>query len=93
MVLFEMSNKTIGIVVAILVVVVSLFGYQMWHVSPSWVIETVTIVANTESGCIAQTMDGFPVNIGPCDGKEGDIITAKVDTKLKERAAAVNPPV
>jgi len=53
--------------------------------------ETVKIVANTESGCIAETMDGFPVNIGPCDANEGDIISAKVDTKLKERAAAVNP--
>jgi flagellar basal body-associated protein FliL len=89
--LVEISNKTIMIGVAVVVVVVSLFGYQMWHVSPSWVMETVKIVANTESGCIAETMDGFPVNIGPCDANEGDIISAKVDTKLKERAAAVNP--
>ena len=89
--MYEFSNKTLKIGVTVVVVTALLFGYQMWHVSPSWVMETVKIVANTESGCIAETMDGFPVNIGPCDANEGDIISAKVDTKLKERAAAVNP--
>jgi len=79
------------IVIAIICVAVALFGYLMWYVSPTEILETVKVIANTESGCIAETMDGFSVNIGPCDAKEGDIISAKVDAKLKERALLMNP--
>ena len=72
-------------------VAVSLFAYLMWYVAPEENIERVKIIAVTESGCIAETMDGFAVNIGECDAEAGDFVMAPVDQKAKERAAAMNP--
>ena len=69
----------------------ALFAYMMFFTAPEEVLERVQIVAVTESGCIAQTMDGFAVNIGNCQAQEGDFVVALVDQKLKDRAAAMNP--
>ena len=68
-----------------------LFAYLMWYVAPEENVETVKVIAVTESGCIAETLDGFAVNIGQCDQQPGEYTTALVDKKLKERAAAMNP--
>jgi len=77
--------------VAILATGIILLMYLAWYVSPNEIVETVTIIANTESGCIGETNDGFPINIGPCDSKAGDMISAMVDVKYKQREAAMNP--
>jgi flagellar basal body-associated protein FliL len=66
-------------------------GYMLWFVSPNQVTEMVKVVAVTESGCIAETMDGFAINIGPCNAQPGERIMATYDAKVKERAAAMNP--
>jgi hypothetical protein len=66
-------------------------AYMLWYVSPNHVTEMVRVVAVTESGCVVETMDGFAINIGPCNGKPGELITATYDAKIKERAAAMNP--
>lgn len=79
------------IVILIIITSLILLSYLSWYVSPTEVAETVKIIANTESGCIAETLDGFPVNIGPCNANEGDMISAMVDSKFKEREAAMNP--
>ncbi|MGD2106432.1 MAG: hypothetical protein PVH93_02395 [Nitrosopumilaceae archaeon] len=71
---------------------ISLFAYLMSYTAPEEVAERVKIIAVTDSGCIAETMDGFAVNIGQCNTQEGDFIVALVDQKIKERAAAMNPP-
>lgn len=89
--MFENSKYSLMIVIAIISVGILLFGYLMWYVSPTEFAETVIIIANTESGCIAETEDGFPVNIGPCNANPGDMISAMVDSKFKEREAAMNP--
>lgn len=68
-----------------------LFVYLMWYVAPSENMELVRIVAVTESGCIAETSDGFAVNIGECRGKPDQYVMAPVDTKVRERAALMNP--
>ena len=70
---------------------ISLFAYLMWYVSPAEVIERVEIIAVTDAGCIAETPDGYAVNIDQCDAKAGDYVMAPVDQKLKERAAMMNP--
>ena len=86
------SKKPMIQVLAILGVIAAVgLGYMFWYVSPANVTEMVKVVAVTESGCIAETMDGFAVNIGPCNAKPGDLITATYDSKIKERAAAMNP--
>ena len=53
--------------------------------------ETVKVIAVTPEGCIAETMDGFSVNIGDCQAEPGQFVNAVVDQKVKERAAAMNP--
>ena len=89
--LFENSRFTVLLALAMIGVAILALGYLTWYVSPTEIAETVEIIANTENGCIAETLDGFSVNIGACDAKAGDMITAMVDTKFKEREAAMNP--
>ena len=63
----------------------------MFYVAPAETTEMVKIIAVTDEGCIAETLDGYSVNIGPCQGEPGEFIDALVDQKLKERAAQMNP--
>ncbi|MDX1595915.1 MAG: hypothetical protein R3327_03145 [Nitrosopumilaceae archaeon] len=86
------DKKSLFIISGIIAVIaVSLFVYLMWYVTPEENLERVKIIAVTESGCIGETMDGFAVNIGNCQAEPGDVVTAPVDKKAKERAAAMNP--
>lgn len=78
----------IGIVVSIGLVG---FAYLMFYVAPAEVLETVKVVAVTDSGCIAETLDGHAVNIGKCNAAPGEYISALVDQKVKERAELMNP--
>ena len=86
------GKRSLLIVSGILAAIgVSLFAYLMFYTAPEEVTERVKIIAVTDEGCIAETMDGFAVNIGQCQAQEGDFIVALVDQKTKERAAAMNP--
>ena len=86
------GKKSIFIVGGIIAIVATLlFAYLMWYVAPEENLETVKVVAITEDGCIAETLDGFSVNIGDCQAQPGEYISASVDKKAKERAAAMNP--
>ena len=67
------------------------FAYLMYYVEPAEVLETVKVVAVTDSGCIAETLDGHAVNIGECNAEPGQYISALVDQKVKERAELMNP--
>ena len=77
-----------GIIGAIAVVGIL---YMTVFVEPALIEEQVKLIAVTQSGCIAETLDGFAVNIGQCNAQPGDIIMALVDQKVKERAMAMNP--
>jgi flagellar basal body-associated protein FliL len=66
-------------------------AYMTVFVAPDLRDEMVKVISVTESGCIAETMDGFAVNIGKCDAQSGDLIMAQVDQKVKQRAKAMNP--
>jgi hypothetical protein len=68
-----------------------LFAYLMFYTAPAEKMEIVKIIAITNDGCIAETMDGFSVNIGDCNGQPGQYVNALVDQKTKERAALMNP--
>jgi len=86
------DKKSLLIVSGILAAIgISLFAYLMFYTAPAEVTERVQVIAVTDEGCIAETMDGFAVNIGQCQAQEGDFIVALVDQKTKERAAAMNP--
>ena len=83
------SLLIVGGVIAI--VAVLLFAYLMWYVAPDEYTERVKVIAVTEAGCIAETFDGFAVNIGDCSIQQGEYVNAIIDKKFKERAAAMNP--
>ena len=68
-----------------------LFAYLMFYTAPEENMELVKIIAVTDDGCIAETMDGYAVNIGDCNAKPGQYVDALVDQKTKERAALMNP--
>jgi flagellar basal body-associated protein FliL len=78
----------VGIIGGIALVGVS---YMMIFVEPNTIEEQVKVIAITDAGCIAETLDGFAVNIGPCNAQPGEIVMALVDQKVKERAMAMNP--
>jgi hypothetical protein len=86
------DKRSLLIVSGILAAIgISLFAYLMFYTAPAEVMERVQVIAVTESGCIAETMDGFAVNIGQCSTPEGSYVVAPVDQKAKDRAAAMNP--
>ena len=85
------KNSTFIIAGVIAVGAGLLFAYLMFYTSPEENMEMVKIIAVTKEGCIAETMDGFAVNIGDCNGEPGKYVNALVDQKTKERAALMNP--
>lgn len=86
------NTKSLLIVGGVIAVVaVSLFVYLMWYTSPDQIEERVKVIANTDEGCIVETLDGYAINVGPCDFEPDEYIIAPIDQKLKERAALMNP--
>lgn len=86
------SNKSTLIVGGVIAVVaVSLFAYLMFYTAPEQIEERVKVIANTDEGCIVETLDGYAINVGPCDFEPNEYVIAPIDQKLKERAALMNP--
>jgi hypothetical protein len=85
------KNSTFIVAGVIALVAGLLFAYLMFYTAPSETIEMVKIIAVTDEGCIGETMDGYSVNIGDCNGEPGQFVGALVDQKVKDRAAAMNP--
>lgn len=81
------NNKIlIQIFIVLIVMATSLFVYVLWTSTSDKITERVRIIANIGEGCIAETHDGFAVNIGPCDAFPGEVIVATYDAKSKEQA-------
>ena len=70
---------------------VLLFAYLMFYTSSAETTELVKIMAVTGDEYVAETTDGFAVNIDDCNAKPGQYVDALVDQKKKERAALMNP--
>ena len=86
------SMKTYVMIGGILAAIFAIgLAYMTMFVAPEEVMERVKVIAVTESGCIVETFDGFAFNVGQCNAQAGDMITAPVDQKVKERALAMNP--
>ena len=87
------SGKNTTLIIAGVIVLGAglLFAYLMAYTAPAEKMEMVKIIAITNEGCIAETMDGFSVNIGDCNGEPDQYVNALVDQKIKERAALMNP--
>lgn len=88
----QSNKKSIFIIAGVILVgAVLLLSYLMWYVSPEEYVERVKVIAVTDAGCIAETFDGYAVNIGNCKVQQGEYVNAVIDKKVKERAAAMNP--
>ncbi len=86
------SKKSLLMVVGVIAIAsVLLFAYLMWYVAPEEKVETVKVIAVTDTACVGETLDGFAVNIGDCQAEPGQYVNAHVDQKTKERAALMNP--
>ena len=85
------KNTTFIIAGVITLGAVLLFAYLMFYTAPAETMELVKIIAVTDDGCVAETMDGYAVNTGDCNAKPGQYVDALVDQKTKERAALMNP--
>jgi len=67
-----------------------LFIYLMFYTAPTEETELVKIIAVTDNGCVAETMDGYAVNMSDCNVKPNPYVNALVDQKIKELAALMN---
>ena len=85
------KNSTFIVAGVIAIGAVLLFAYLIFYTAPAEEKELVKIIAVTEDGCVAETMDGYAVNIGDCNAKPGQYVESLVDQKTKERAALMNP--
>jgi hypothetical protein len=78
-----------AIAAAITVMAVGIFPF--WNLIPNNVTEMVRVVEVDQSGCTAETHDGFDVKIGQCNAKPGDNITATFDGKIRDREKPFTP--
>ena len=87
------SGKNTTFVIAGVIVLVAglLFAYLMFYTAPAETMELVKIIAVTDNGCVAETLDGYAVSIGECNAQPGQYVDTLVDQKTKERAALMNP--
>jgi hypothetical protein len=81
----------IGGAIAAAIIVMSVAVFPFWNLIPNNVTETVKVVLVEESGCTAETHDGFDVKIGPCNAKAGDNITVSFDGKIRDRQKPFTP--
>ena len=89
---FIQNHKiTIQAFIGVVGIAGALFAYLMWYVSPDEVTEEVKVITITEDGCIAESFDGFSVNIGNCYAEPGEVIVGTYDAKEKERRMLMNP--
>jgi len=81
------NNKiVIGVIIGVMVIATSLFVYLFWYDSSDKVTERVRVIANIGEGCIAETHDGFILNIGPCYAFPGEVIIVTYDVNSKKQA-------
>ena len=84
-------NSTLLVSGIIAAVAIVLFAYLMFYTAPEQNVELVKVIAVTDQGCIAETLDGYSVSIGDCQAQPGQYVNALVDQKVKDRAALMNP--
>ena len=74
------SKKSMFVIGGVIAIVsILLFAYLMWYTAPDEYSERVKVIAITEAGCIAETYDGFAVNIGDCNVQQGEYVNAMID--------------
>ncbi|MDH3278933.1 MAG: hypothetical protein OEL84_07515 [Nitrosopumilus sp.] len=89
------SNKNSIFVIAGIIALETglLFVYLMFYTTLTEETELVKIMAVTDNGCVAETMDGYVGNMGYCNAKPDSYVNALVDQKTKERAALMNQQI
>ncbi|TSA16660.1 MAG: hypothetical protein D4R72_06325 [Nitrosopumilales archaeon] len=85
------EKQIIAGAIAAAIIVMAVVVFPFWNLIPNNVTETVKVVLVDESGCTAETHDGFDVKIGPCNAKAGDSITTSFDGKIRDRHKPFTP--
>ena len=63
----------------------------MFYTAPEQIEERVKIIANTDEGCIVETLDGYAINIGPCDFDPDEYVIAPIDQKTQGTCGVDEP--
>jgi len=58
------------------IVVVIVFTVTPWNFIPTEVTEDITVIANTEYGCVGESQYGISVVVPECDAHVGDTVSA-----------------
>lgn len=89
-----LSAMIAGIAVAIV------FTVTPWNFIPTQITEDVTVIANTEYGCVGESKYGISVVVPDCSAKVGDTVSAtfnvpsgKLNGYLEELEGRQNPMV
>jgi len=85
------EKQIIAGAIAAAIIVMAVAVFPVWNLIPKEVTEKVKVVAVDESGCTAETFDGFIVKIGHCNAQPGDNITASFDGKIRDREKPFTP--
>ena len=89
-----LSAMIVGIAVALA------FTVTPWNIIPTQVTEDVTVIANTEYGCVGESQYGVSVVVPECSAQVGDKVSAtfnvpsgKLNGYLEELERRQNPMV
>ncbi|MCV0430956.1 hypothetical protein [Nitrosopumilus sp.] len=72
----RLSRRALLSVMIIGVAVAVVFTVTPWNYIPTQVTENVTVIANTEYGCVGESQYGLSVVVSECDAKVGETVSA-----------------
>ncbi len=64
------------VIAAVATSVILVFTITPWNILPTLVTESVTVIAITDSGCVAESSMGHSVVVSECTADVGDIVSA-----------------
>ena len=64
------------VIVAVATSVILVFTITPWNILPTLVTENVTVIAVTDSGCVAESSMGHSVVVSECSADVGDSVSA-----------------
>lgn len=64
------------VIAAVATSVILVFTITPWNILPTLVTENVTVIAITDSGCVAESRMGHSVVVSECSADVGDVVSA-----------------
>jgi hypothetical protein len=96
----RLSRRVLLAAVIVGIAVTVVFTVTPWNFIPTQVTEDVTVIANTEYGCVGESQYGLSVVVPECSAQVGDTVSAtfnvpsgKLNGYLEELERRQNPMV